>query len=45
MGTLDMRLLIAILGMMFLTLSAHAEEKRLALLIGNNDYPPSVGRL
>ncbi len=30
---------------LFGALSAQAEEKRIALLIGNNDYPASVGRL
>lgn len=40
-----MRFLIAVLGMLCLSLTAQAEEMRIALLIGNNDYPASVGRL
>ena len=40
-----MRVLIFFLAFMFLSLNAMAEEKRIALLIGNNDYPASVGRL
>lgn len=40
-----MRLLIFFLAFVFLSLTAQAEEKRIALLIGNNDYPASVGRL
>ena len=44
-GTNGMRFLIALLGLVFLTLSAHAEEKRIALLIGNNEYSAQLGKL
>ena len=40
-----MRFLFVALSMLCLSLTAQAEEKRIALLIGNNDYPASVGRL
>ena len=40
-----MRLLFALLSIFCLSLSASAEEKRIALLIGNNDYPATVGKL